>query len=1622
MAIHPIKTTGHLRDSYIRYLKTIKTFQDPWLREQFANAIDADEALIKGPILEASPPFIKSDSIKDLTVYGILSTGFEGLCSSHLPFSRNLYQHQVEAIQKVVSGRNIVVSTGTGSGKTETFLIPIINHLLLEEEQGTLSAPGVRAMLLYPLNALANDQVKRLRRVLMDYPQITFGRYIGETERTKEMAEDQFQKIYPDEPRITNELLSRSEMHKAPPHIFLTNYAMLEYLLLRPEDSVFFDGDTGKHWSYIVLDEAHIYDGAQANEIGMLIRRLQQRIVGDDVDKLQGIATSATIGGGERDYPEVVKFAQGLFNLPFEWASEDPEQQDVVRATRMPVSALGEVWGQGTPQLYRVLAEMADNWRHNHEFSPPQLSSLGLLPENILNRLSVITVTSEYLFQILVGDENLHRIREELEKEPQNINELTERIFPQENTAVARDGISDLVSAAVLAKDKLDENPLLPARYHVFAKALEGVFVCLNTEEHKKERGKNTPNLFLPRQKTCPHCGGHVFELANCTLCGKAYLIGVIDPATNILEQSSLVYDAVVSEKEINYFVLDIPGVAAINEDQKVNVENTDDEIKPNEDLETMFLCPKCGKIRGKYDDSLCECGIDQQVIYRIVIKKDHKLQRCVSCSTRSNRGVVYRFLTGQDAPVSVLVDALYQDLSPSKKAACANLPGKGRKLLNFTDSRQKAAFFAPFVERTHMRDMRRQIIIQTLLSDPDAIAGELRLPNLVARLTHRASLNGVFPIDLSEDAKKHEVAIWLMKEFSPLDRRISLEGVGLLRFLPAIDPNWNVPDFLTDQLLNMERLEAEALILMLLKTIRMNGAITYLRSDIEDIVADEAFAPRNKVFYVRGYGAKQTRNFNVISWNPAPGYSNARVDILMRILISKGADESGAKDKATMLLKKLWEYLISAYSPWSSVFQVSDQGEEGVLYQLRHDMWRVVPSGMADWDDWFVCGRCLNMSPHNAGNVCGTFGCLGTLVPIRERGDLLEENLYRDAYINDEPIPLSAEEHTAQWVTRKAAEVQSRFIQGEINLLSCSTTFELGVDVGDLQSVVMRNVPPSTANYIQRAGRAGRRTDSPAFVLTFAQRRPHDLNHFQNPKLMVSGEIKPPVTVLNNEKIVRRHLYSVILAAFLRWVKIKHNQEYHDIGSFFDLNQFGDSGVKLLRSYIAQRDNKLLKALKQVLPSDGHLQNYFPLDDWSWLLDYSNEENSGVLDKAEAEYRHEISEFADLEESAANSKNYNLANRYQNIQKQIRKRRFIDYLANRNVLPKYGFPTDVVNLKTDHLQGITQASQVDLSRDLRMAISEFAPGSEVIAAKRIWKSTGVRKLAGRDWEPYQYVVCTECEKMTIKPGESLPDQCACGHIYSAPRFHGTYIVPEHGFVAAKNTSKPGESSPDVFYSSQVFFADYESSVNVDEPAIDDAFGNSQYKVSKRYSKNGWLAVVNNGRARGFNICNYCGFTQPVVSNLKWGKHENPITGSKCASGYTRYHFGHRFMTDVLEIQIDYPFNRNKGDIQSILHAVLVGACVSLGIKRDDLNGTVYYRNHEPAFIIYDNVPGGAGHVSRVYDQLYEVLEGAREVVSDCECGEDTSCYSCLRNYRNQYVHDKLSRGVAERIIQGVLE
>lgn len=1645
MSIHPLKTTQKIHEAYLNYLKTIKPFQDDGLRDEFAQAIETKDMLVKGPLLQIALPYQKGESLHQLVDDGLLSPRFEALCSPALDYDRSLYNHQVKAIRKAVSDRNIVVSTGTGSGKTEAFLVPILDFLLREEDAGTLSEPGVRALLLYPMNALVNDQLKRLRKVLEHYPRITFGRYINiqETRPTKKEADEYFKKTYGDsEPFIPNELKSREEMHATPPHILITNYAMLEYLLLRPVASPLFDDETGKHWRFIVLDEAHVYDGANATEMGMLLRRVQDRVAGAKHGKIQAIATSATLGKGREDYAQVADFATKLFNKSFVWDEENDDEQDVVGAEMLPLDSLGETWGKINPQIYGELKKVIGKENEIEQVLQELTDILTResIPERVLGSAKALSQSKQsfriqsYLYAVLKGDENVRSLITSLQDQPSLLHHAAQKVFPGAENG--ENALIDLVDLAVMAKTGEEEMPLLPARYHTFARALEGAFVCLNTKEHPADK----PRLFLQRQKFCEHCHSRVFELANCTRCGTAYVIGKETPGASLdeapqtfdlrINHDYLVQDSQIAvtetARQTNYYVF-ADQKSEDDEDQLVSSELDIEDLGPHEGLLEVWLCPRCGQVQTNPKPKKCECDVLQQRLFKVDLKAKKTLKRCISCSTRNSSGAVFRFLTGQDAPVSVIAGSLYEELPPVEKAPFIDLPGSGRKMLNFTDSRQNAAFFAPYLERAHKRSLRRGLIIKTIRQQMVNSSRDIRLQDLIAPLVNAADEIGFFEKNTSITDKEKRMAIWLMQDFTPLDRRISLEGLGILTFEPAVDGNWHLPSFLSEDLLNLDQRLGFNLLKFLLNTLRFNGAVTYLLPD-QNIYSDDAFKPRNFIFYFRRENAKSKKH--IFSWMPSQGRDNARSEYLKRVLRAKGLEERFVEAKSREILDQCWRYITDPSGPWYTVVKQMQHRykAEGIVYQISHEGWKVKLSGN-DLDGWMICDRCKNIYSEGIGEVCMTYFCPGTLEPLVNHKEALETNLYRKNYIENRLIPLIAEEHTAQWTPEKGAEVQADFVQGKINVLSCSTTFELGVDVGDLQAVLMRNIPPTTANYIQRAGRAGRRIDTAAFILSFAQRRSHDLSHYADPTKMVSGKLNPPHTPLSNEKIIRRHLHSVVFSQFFIWVKERHEILFRDVGDFFAPDSNPD-GRTLMNEFLSHRSPELLAQIKNTIPTNMH--DILGIENWDWINILTNDERTGVLDLAYDDVINDLDhlqqQYDHLWEEGYKTRNDRMigaARGQEKIMKQIKSREILGFLGSRNVLPKYGFPVDVVELQTNHLGSTPEATEVDLSRDLRIAIAEFAPGSEVVAAKKIWTGNGLKKHRARDWQKIRYIICKECQK--FYQGQETPTTCTCGEALGRVR---EFLIPETGFVASREVGRPGEEPPKRTYASRTYFADYEEekirkfNESSDYDLVTDLF----LPTYIRYSKFGWMVLVNDGYGQGFRICQTCGYGEVVdfFGFAKLGKHRNPITDQECTGHMNSYDLGHRYLTDVLEIRIEgIPPNLNKNNpMRSLMYAVLEGASESQGIRRSDIDGTLYHRalGESPSIILYDSVPGGAGHVENIKLHLRDALYHGFTKVNQCQCGEDTSCYNCLRNYQNQFLHDDLQRKYAVQLLRLLLE
>lgn len=320
--LDPIRFGEELRKVMTRYITTAASVA-PSRAPRLARALRermARETLVEGPFVESLPDFVKGGTIRELVGDGHLDAGWATL-ENHPEaaelFDLPLHQHQTAAIGR---GDNYIVATGTGSGKTEAFLLPLIDDLMRAND---LDRGGIRAILVYPLNALAHDQMHRIGRLLfrdLGSPGITLGRFTGQVrsdasrrdEEAKLIASPVFRTDFGDADHAPRDwLLSRAEMLESPPHILVTNYAMLEHVLLLPRNRRLLDG---ANLRWIVLDELHTYTGSQAIEVAFLLRKLKARL-GMTSGRVRCVGTSASLDASRKD--ELVHFAERLFGEPF---------------------------------------------------------------------------------------------------------------------------------------------------------------------------------------------------------------------------------------------------------------------------------------------------------------------------------------------------------------------------------------------------------------------------------------------------------------------------------------------------------------------------------------------------------------------------------------------------------------------------------------------------------------------------------------------------------------------------------------------------------------------------------------------------------------------------------------------------------------------------------------------------------------------------------------------------------------------------------------------------------------------------------------------------------------------------------------------------------------------------------------------------------------------------------------------------------------------------------------------------------------------------------------------------------------------------------------------------------
>lgn len=1572
---------------------------------------------------------------------------------------RGLYEHQTDAIRRVVAGENVIVATGTSSGKTLCFQIPILEALLRDPR------PGLRAVIIYPLNALVNDQLEEWEKLLAPYPQLAFGKFTGQTprdqkdyeERLRQSLQKRMQSSEPtlseaalqkrvdealrvrlaEEAETPNHLRHRAAIRSHHPQVLITNFSMLEYLLVRPVDAPIFEA---AHLQFIVLDEAHAYRGVQATEIGYLVRRLKDRL---GQPQPRCIATSATLG--DRNDPasrkKVCQFACRLFDAVFD------EQNLIYGTPAIPDLIQPTI----TPSTSQYIA--AANALREDPDAPVR---------KIAGHLSTC-YAEEPLGTLLSRDQNLFRLRTRVLTEPRLAARAAEALWPGDPQS--EPALHALFEIVAEAKREPGREDLLPTRLHYFVKAQQGLHVCLRVDCPERARRGGEPSIFPSRKNDeetpeglCPHCrrGGfssRLVELVSCRKCG--YLYGALQDLGPRFRQNPETASS-PQEERFDNFETEL-GWAA---DSFWSYFSIADELpyptqsRPDEDDEDPLdliakparvnFCVSCGKkvevglshdCAGMHVRELLifhrQCPAHSLANLDMAVKKP--LTCCPNCGARNNSGVelVRRFQESEDE--TGLAMALPLAHFRIGLGGSRSLDVDPRKVLCFTDHRQRAAAFPSLLEEESFTyDFGRKLV--SLLQRRAKAWSFEDLGRELGRIADEHQGNPAYdpnfflPVSrLPEEREKRDrendpadLSSWMAEVFAyfgvPDSARESAEDLGLVTVEYELDAKTQhsfcellPPGTITEE-------EAKEALQTLLGYVRQARAFSLPARVPTDAPAFGRIG--TDIFYAeKRDGRTNTRGWLSRRNKDGTYQHNAITSYLSRLL---GLDAGAALDLAS----RTW-IMLTANNALKR-----DRDDK---WQLFHDHLKVHAARAR-----YVCRRCGVITTWSAHECCPRKGCEGPLQP--RPFDAAGENAIAQWVAGTERAKfasLRSEEHTAQINKDLAKEIEDAFRGDGVNLLSSTTTFEMGINIGDLQKVLLRNAPPTPASYVQRVGRAGRGVDKNSICVTLCRGTKYDLDMWLDPARLMSGAMRAPTVFLENRIIAQRHFNAVAFAAFLR--------QLDTAGQLRDKKQ----SIRLEGFLPITPRTNLPKAWRKLDPPDAHF------DFSAWLegrraddlfhalkgnvllecLGGFDEARLAALD-GERSYRAIVGSLgAELESLLAERRErVDEGLPIEEVDRSVQNllgEDVIAVLARLGFLPRYAFPLDVVPLETTRSRWASE-SEVELSRDRAIAISEFAPGAQVVARKRVFTSGGLYIASSQDKPDRRWFAQCQCcgQIRTARRKDDLARQCpVCQQSIPELGIRG-FVEPE-----AFSIRFEGKRHNSARFTKSTLIRQRQSLTH-----FIDAVEDSGFEPGPRFRlallPRGQLFRYNLGSGRkGFMLCPACGTSQPMSAAagaqhrlLRAWSSGRGSANCLCTSVYRGIAYAHQFQSFCLVVRPIVPV----GSVESLAYALHKGACRCLELDASDIGVAWRFLNRRndhasgKEIVLFDRTPGGAGFVADAKKRWPEVEAAARSLCSECTC--EHACYDCLKDFGNQAHHEQLDRhlaldglGVAEMSQPGLL-
>lgn len=1644
-----------LKQKMLDYIRTVYLGKNDALRLACEKDLESVEVLYQAPYIEANQAYVVENAgIKNLQVSEnrkVLKQALVDLSKYKLGVFENPYLHQIKAVKAFADGKDVFVATGTGSGKTECFMWPMISKLIEEAaiSPSTWQRRGVRALMLYPMNALVSDQLGRLRKMIgsdgfktvLDnlapssrVPQ--FGMYTGRTpyagdhdekkdfELAKTIRKDLLNNFepgtddylrkeqsikelknigkYPAKVSLNEfvahlsqgdhytdeldvELITRQEIRSSCPDILITNYSMLQYMLIRPIENCIWN-DT-KAWLnssldnklLFIIDEAHMYKGSAGGEVALLIRRFLHKL-GINRDKIQFILTSASVPKDGID--SVKKFAcdltaQDFAENNFEIFTGDTEKIEFAEAKDFEPSMLqtipiDDLQGDFATQI-ECIKKIANalNW--------------DIMAENIKDKDHF----SLWLYDKLKNCAPMLRIIKECRGKATKLDSLCKTAFPDATRDVAQKATGLLLALAHLAKTP-EGAVFFPTRLHLMFRGLKGLSACSNpncneADEHSKELGLG--KIYLGNYKTKCSCGSNIYELVNDRTCGAIFLKGYIDSINPSFVWNKLGEKYCPDFKEVHFYPVAV-----------------DKSYKKVKDHLVSWLDSVTGKLYS--DDSHSE---EDGFIRLAYASKEIKgkpgiwtFSSCPKCGKRKLNAT--DFITKGNEPFFNLVSEQFYTQPPTifEQAEIEKTPNAGRKVLLFSDSRQRAAVLAKDLTRAADEDAMKKAL--TLAA--------IELQTWAQQTGHEPTMNLLYVAFLKVAAENNLRFFYgedeqVLKESLLEMQRVVKRSGGKIDYLKIFKKFDNVPKLYYEQLVkqmcsNFRSLTDSALCWLVpcddytldeISEIFEAQKIDLSIDDFEkifsawalDIMTDSYSIGSEIADSIRGDITMYDDRFGIKSDEKFP---------------VKFANILKAQSLTEGQIVTIWEQLQKFLS-------------KGVDSENRYLSLQRVALKYDESNIWYKCPRCSNVAPFTLWGTCARCG-KGTPVPMSEK-DFERIQFWRGpviATLNGDRKSLmtriNVEEHTAQlshkdgkqktWSTTEDFEMRFQNVYASndkpVDVLSCTTTMEVGIDIGSLTAVGLRNIPPMRENYQQRAGRAGRRSSAISTIVTYTDNGPYDSYYYHHPEKIISGEPREPWIDVENNKLVYRHLSSVAVSEFFESKGFAIDKM--SVLDFF-ANSYEDL-QKFVRSKKFTEDD-----LKQLLPQNVSLGDYNVND----LID----ELDSLKQKVD-----EIPE--NYKDDDGNEKT------------------FLDCVLEEGIFPTYSFPRNIVGFHIENKDGRTIEQKPDRSIDI--ALSEYAPGRIVVVNKKSYKSGGIYnyhskyisgyfdKPAAKYFKSKDYYkplfMCTN-DKCTWVDYE-IPKNGVCP--FCKHTITSKSVVRPWGFAPQNGTSiREAEAESENSYATSPTYA-----LPLDESKLKNIDRLEFVKYIKLPDQP--LTVVNSGdnHNNGFYICKLCGAAVPGndYNELKSvGKpFKHPYTDRKCfhpESECENVYLGHQLRTDmvVYEIALDeQQLNVGMDNIwlltaaQTLSEAMALSAGRLLDIEFTDIKsgfrirygtGTVFVD-----VFLFDNLSSGAGYSSAVAERSEELFSVTRETLSVCKNNCDSACQECLKHFWNQNIMFPLDR------------